>query len=123
LPSAETTLASNAPEKKETTEADHSLQLLTGPPASLRDNPPPSPPTTAEAQPRLTSAEVTELADGSTRSHGLNPAELQRGQPQFIAKDETWSVGYASSSGGETITSFSVTVDDKTKGTVFVPAK
>jgi hypothetical protein len=118
-------IASKAPEKKETAAAatDGSLQLLTGPPTSLRDNPPAPPADAGQTQPRLTNPEVVDLADGATRSHGLSPAAFERGEPSFNAQDETWSVAYGSRGGDENARGFSVTVDDKTKGTVFVPAK
>jgi hypothetical protein len=113
------------PDKKEEAAArlDNSLQLLAGPPSSLRNLPETPMTTTAEAQPRLTSAEVVDLADSATRSHGLNPAEFQRAEPKFDAEFETWSLAYGRSGGDEDARGFSVTVDDKTKGTVFVPAK
>ncbi len=112
-----------APAPTKSAESDGSLQLLTGPPNALRDIPPAPEPETAETQPRLTSAEVVDLADGATRSHGLNPAEFERGEPHFNAQDETWSLNYGRSGGEENGRGFSVTIDDKTKGTVFVPAK
>lgn len=102
--------------------ADNSLRLLTGPPSSLRYEPPP--PAEGPAEPRLTSDEVTGAGDESVRSHGFNPSEFVRGEPKFDAKSGTWTVPYnTTNSEDPNAKGFAVTVDDATKGTVFVPMK
>ena len=109
------------PDDKEETpkEADNSLQLLTGPPTSLRTTPPAPETEAAQTKPSLTTQEVVDLADGSVRSHGVDPAEFQRGDAKFNAQDGTWNLPYGRGGGD----AFRVTIDDKTKGTVFVPVK
>jgi hypothetical protein len=116
-------------------DVDDSLRLLVGPPSSLRKGPidhasSVGPKTEAaplpETNPRLTNEEVVDLADAEARRRGYDLAEYQRAEPQYNAADETWSLSYdqhAVAGEEEAGKNFSVAVDDKTKGTVFVPGK
>jgi len=116
-------------------EVDDSLRLLFGPPSSLRKGsidrassmvPKAEAAPLPATNPRLTQSEVIDLAGAEARRRGYNPAEYQRAEPQYNAADETWSLSYdqqAVAGAQEAGKNFSVTVDDKTKGTVFVPGK
>ena len=116
-------------------EVDDSLRLLFGPPSSLRKGsidhassvgPKTEAAALPEINPRLTKSEVIDLAGAEARRRGYNPAEYQRAEPQYNAADETWSLSYdqqAVAGAEEAGKNFSVTVDDKTKGTVFVPGE
>jgi hypothetical protein len=121
-------LAQAAPAKK--SQSDVSLFSLAGPPASLQTAPERSssgpsrkePAHSAEA--RLRKEEVLELADAEAHARGYSPTDYGRNDPQYNSTDEIWSVSYkpldlATESGKR----FSITVDDKTKGIVFVPGK
>jgi len=97
---------------------------LVAPPSALRTN------SVADASPganaRLTKEEVVDLADAEARSRGYDLTEYQRLDPQYNPADEIWSLGYDQrlvDGTAETGRHFSVTVDDKTKGTVFVSGK
>jgi hypothetical protein len=75
---------------------------------------------------RLTKEEVVDLADAEVRSRRYNLGEYRRLDPQYNPADEVWSLSYDPRSADETeerAKHFSVVVDDKTKGTVFVPGK
>ncbi len=113
---------STAEERK--AEVKGSLLSLVEPPSALHINP------AADASPgtnaRLTKEEVVDLADAEARSRGYHPAEYQRLDPQYNSADEIWSISYDQRSVDETAEmakDFSVIVDDKTKGTVFVAGK
>ena len=113
---------STAEERK--AEVKGSLLSLVEPPSALHINP------AADASPgtnaRLTKEEVVDLADAEARSRGYHPAEYQRLDPQYNSADEIWSISYGQRSvdeTAETAKDFSVIVDDKTKGTVFVAGK
>lgn len=121
-------LAQATPAKKSQT--DVSLFSLAGPPASLHASPErpsigassPEAPRSTEA--RLTKEEVLERADAEAHARGYSPTEYGRADPQYSSADAIWSVSYKPLD--PTIESgkrFSVTVDDKTKGIVFVPGK
>jgi hypothetical protein len=107
--------------KKSQAEVEDSLQSLVRPPSSLL-----AIPETAglpEASPRLTKEEVIKLANAKARTHGYKRADYQRAEPQYDAAYKIWSVSYEQSvaDGMEQAGKhFSVIVDDKTKGTVFV---
>jgi hypothetical protein len=121
--------------KKSQAKADEALRALVGPPASLRPDTVVNIPSTkaqSEAAPsgsiaaRLTREEVVDAADAEARRRGYDPAEYIHGEPEFKAADGVWSVSYKQSSVNEmaeTAKNFSVTIDDKTKGIVFVPGK
>jgi hypothetical protein len=120
--------------------ADDSLRSLTGPPALLRKNPgvEPSPqasipspisvPSPANAKPRLTAAQVIELADAEARGQGYELGEYQHPQARYIPAEGTWSVFYDqksvdSNAMGEVSDPFTVSVEDKTKKTSIVPQR
>jgi hypothetical protein len=122
--------------------ADDSLRSLTGPPALLRNNPgaEPSPqasvPSTTSlsssapvvSKPRLTTAQVIELADIEARGQGYALGGYQHPQAHYIPADGTWSVFYDqksvdSNAMGEVADPFTVSVEDKTKKTSIVPQK
>jgi hypothetical protein len=121
--------------KKSRAKADEALRALVGPPASLRPGTVVNVPSTnaqSEAVPsgsiaaRLTREEVVDAADAEARRRGYDPAEYIRGEPEFKAADGIWSVPYKQilvNEMAETAKNFSVTIDDKTKGIVFVPGK
>ena len=112
---------------------EQSLRALAVPPSGLHRNPDGdilpevAPPEAAlpAADARLTKEEIVDLADKEARTRGYNPAEYQRGEPQYNSADAIWSVSYDQPAVGmaETSKRFRVTIDDKTKGTVFVPGK
>jgi hypothetical protein len=104
--------------------ADDSLGLLTGPPRSLHVDTKPIPASAGPA--RLTKAEVIDLADAQALSRGFSLGGYSRPEPQYNETDGTWSINYEQSAPSESEdkpTHFSITVDDQTKGTVFVPGK
>ena len=122
--------------------ADDSLRSLTGPPALLRKNPgaEPSPqasipsttslssPPPAVDKPRLTAAQVIELADAEARGQGYALGEYRHPQARYTPTDGTWSVFYDqksvdSNAMGEVADPFTVSVEDKTKKTSIVPQK
>lgn len=122
--------------EKSKVEVNDSLRLLVEPPSSLRAGPTGNSSsveakTEAASSPagsaRLTKEEVVDLADAEARSRGYNLAEYQRLEPQYNAADETWSLLYDekpdANGMSETGKHFSVTIDDKTKGAVFVQGK
>jgi hypothetical protein len=121
--------------KRSRAKVDKALRALVGPPASLRPGTVVNVPSTnaqSEAAPsgsvaaRLTREEVVDAADAEARRRGYDPAEYIRGEPEFKAADGIWSVSYKQilvNEMAETAKNFSVTIDDKTKGIVFVPGK
>ncbi len=125
------TVAANPPpkpkpasDKKPKAPADNSLELLARPPSSLHNIPPGAP--APETHPRLTKDEVVDLARAEVRRRGFDPAQNQSAQPEFNAADGTWSWPYdsaAAEGAEEAAKHFSVIIDDKTKGTLFVPRK
>jgi hypothetical protein len=111
-------------------DGDNSLRLLAGPPSSLHmkpgnegplagANPDAAPPSYTNA--RLTKEEVVDLADAEARSRGYDLTQYERMDPQYFPADEIWTLGYNGAM--EMGKHFSVTIDDKTKGRVFVPGK
>lgn len=116
---------------------DDSLRSLTSPPSTLRANlvgdasPQASIPSTAlssPARPRLTPAEVIELADAEAGAQGHNLGEYQRPQANYTAAKDTWSVSYdqkyVDANGmAENGKHFSVSVEDKTKKTSIVAGR
>ena len=120
--------------KKSQTEVEQSLRALVAPPSGLGRNPdgdilpevaPPEAATLPAADARLTKEEIVDLADKEARTRGYNPAEYERAEPQYNSADAIWSVSYDQPAIGmaETSKRFSITIDDKTKGTIFVPGK
>jgi hypothetical protein len=108
----------------QTEEPKASVESLVGPPSTLHTNLATNASSSGSA--RLTKEEVADLADAEARSRGYHPAEYQRLDPQYNSADEVWSISYDRISAdemAETAKHFSVTIDDKTKGTVFVPGK
>jgi hypothetical protein len=111
-------------------DGDNSLRLLAGPPSALHMKPvSEGPPAGAspDAAPssytnaRLTKEEVADFADAEARSRGYDLSDYQRMDPQYFPADEIWTLGYNGTR--EIEKHFSVTIDDKTKGRVFVPGK
>jgi hypothetical protein len=120
------------PAKKSQAESEVSLSSLVGPPASLHTNPVADAsaagqnrektPHSTEA--RLTKEVVLDLADAEANARGYSPAQYGRAEPSYNSADEIWSVSYKPLDESiENGKRFSVTVDDKTKGIVFVPGK
>jgi hypothetical protein len=121
--------------KKSRPKADEALQELVGPPSSLRSDTVVNVQSTSSQSEaassgsiaaRLTSEEVVDAADAEARRRGYDPAEYIHGEPEFKAADGIWSVSYKQISVNEmaeTAKNFSVTIDDKTRGIVFVPGK
>ena len=111
-------------------DGDNSLRLLAGPPSSLHikpgnEGPPaganPDAARSSYTNARLTKEEVVDLADAEARSRGYDLAEYQRMDPQYYPSDEIWTLSYNGTR--QTEKHFNVTIDDKTKGRVFVPGK
>ena len=119
--------------KKSQTEVEESLRALVAPPSGLNrtsdgDILPDALPGTAlpAGDARLTKEEIVDLADREARARGYNPSEYERAEPQYNPTDAIWSVSYNQRSAdgvAETSKHFNVTIDDKTKGTIFVPGK
>ena len=110
--------------KKSQAEVEDSLQSLVRPPSSLLAIPETA--GSPEASPRLTKEEVINIANAEARTHGYNRADYQRAEPQYNADYKIWSVSYEQSATDgmeEAGNHFSVIVDDKTKGRVFVPRR
>jgi hypothetical protein len=107
--------------KKSQAEVEDSLQSLARPPSSLLAVPEIA--ASPEASPRLTKAEVINIANAKARTHGYNRTDYRRPEPQYNAAYKIWSVPYerrvvdGMEEAGE---HFSVIVDDKTKGTVLL---
>jgi hypothetical protein len=120
-----------SPAKKSQAESEVSLSSLVGPPASLHTNPvaDASADTNREKTPRSTEARLTkeealDLADAEANARGYSPAQYGRAEPSYNSADEIWSVSYKPlDESMENGKRFSVTIDDKTKGIVFVPGK
>jgi hypothetical protein len=106
--------------KKSEAEVKDSLQSLR-PPSSLLAIPQTA--ASPEASPRLTKQEVINIANAKARTHGYNRTDYRRAEPQYNAAYKVWSVSYEqrTADGMEEVGEhFSVIVDDKTKGTVFM---
>ena len=76
------------------------------------------------AAPRLSADEVIKIANAEVRKHGFNRADYRRDEPEFNAN--SWSVAYdpMTIDGTETAGQhFSVVIDDRTRGAVFVLRK
>jgi hypothetical protein len=107
--------------KKSEAEVKDSLQSLVRPPSSLLAIPETA--TSPEASPRLTKQEVINIANAKARTHGYNRTDDRRAEPQYNAAYKVWSVLYEQRTADgmeEAGEHFSVIVDDKTKGTVFM---
>jgi hypothetical protein len=81
----------------------------------------PMPPTASSspAHPRLTTAEVIQLADLEARRQGYALGEYQRPQVHYTTADDEWSISYdQKSADGILGKHFSVSVEDKTKKTL-----
>ncbi len=110
--------------KKSEAEVDDSLQSLVRPPSSRLAIP--EAVASPEASPRLTKQEVINIANAKARTHGYNRTDYRRAEPQYNAAYKIWSVLYEqrTADGMEEVGEhFSVIVDDKTKGTVFMLRK
>jgi hypothetical protein len=108
--------------KKSQGEVEESLSALVGPPSSLHTN------VTADGsaigvEARLTQEEVVDLADAEARARGYSPVGYGRAEAQYNPADRVWSINYKPLDETTGQQRFSVTVDDKTKGTVFVLGK
>jgi hypothetical protein len=134
---ANKTVSASAAKDTSNQEMDDSLKSLIGPPSFLRmkeraeasskatktptiptSSQASVPPTTSSsppAVPRLTKANVIELADAEARKEGYNLGEYQRPQADYLASDETWSVTYDQMSADGVGKHFSISVEDKTK--------
>jgi hypothetical protein len=107
--------------KKSEAEVEDSLQSLARPPSSLLATPEKA--GSPAASPRLTKEEVIKIANAKARTHGYNRIDYHRAEPQYNAAYKIWSVSYeqrAADGMAEAGEHFSVIVDDKTKGTVFL---
>ena len=107
--------------KKSQAEVEDSLQSLARPPSSLLAVPETA--ASPEASPRLTKAEVINIANAKARTHGYNRTDYRRPEPQYNAAHKIWSVSYerrVADGMEEAGEHFSVIVDDKTKGTVLL---
>ncbi|MEY2530209.1 MAG: hypothetical protein QOI96_294 [Verrucomicrobiota bacterium] len=128
------TISNPPPAKKSQAEVEKSLLTLVGPPSSLHARPHADVPAANAEQEtkvapldgRLTKEGVVDLADAEARTRGYNPAEYERTEPRYDPADQIWTINYERRLVDETLESgkrFSVTIDDKTKGIVFVPGK
>jgi hypothetical protein len=107
--------------KKSQAEVEDSLQSLVRPPSSLL--PIPETAGSPEASPRLTKEEVIKIANAKARARGYKRTDYHRAEPQYDAAYQIWSVSYEQNVADGTEAAgkhFSVIVDDKTKGTVFM---
>ena len=107
--------------KKSEAEVKDSLQSRVRPPSSLLAIPQTA--ASPEASPRLTKQEVINIANAKARTHGYNRTDYRRAEPQYNAAYKVWSVSYEQRTADgmeEAGEHFSVIVDDKTKGTVFM---
>ncbi len=108
---------------------DDSLRALVGSSSALRTEAPSPessiPPTASSSSsgPRLTTAEVTELAEVEARGDGYDLSDYERSPVNYSAGDETWSVSYAHRSANGVIKHFRISVEDKTKKTSIVTAR
>jgi hypothetical protein len=117
--------------KKSQAELEESLSALVGPPSSLHTN------VTADGsaigagqeetqqsvEARLTKEEVVDLADAEARTRGYSPTGYGRAEAEYNPADQVWSINYKPLDETTGKQRFSITVDDKTKGTVFVQGK
>ncbi|MEP6603891.1 MAG: hypothetical protein ABJB69_08090 [Spartobacteria bacterium] len=65
--------------------------------------------------PKLTAAEVIELANAEAHKRGYNPAEYQKPLADYHAEDESWSVVYDQKNANGIGKHFSVSVEDQSK--------
>ena len=117
---------SSRPSAKETP-ADDSIRELTGPPSSLRSNPPPetkppsqiptpapvaaSPP--LPATPKLTAVNAMDIADIEARTKGYDLGEYQLPKAEYNSATDTWSVAYIPRDADSTAKKLNVTIQDK----------
>jgi len=114
-------------------DVDESLRTLVGPPSVLHAKLDTAVSSVVEkkeeprdsTEPRLTKEQVADRADAEARTRGYNPAEYGRTDPDYNQADKIWSVNYERQQPDESESAqrFSVTVDDKTNGIVFVLGK
>jgi hypothetical protein len=121
----------------ETPRTDDSLRSLTNPPSSLRTNvfadaspqaSIPSADLSSPDRPRLTLAEVIDLADAEARGQGYDLREYQRSEVHYSTAEDTWSVSYdqkfVDANGmAEAGKHFSISVGDKTKKASFMAGR
>src|SRR5207249_3993355 len=101
-PTAET----SQPSTKETP-VDDSIRALTGPPSTLRSNPPPetnppsqisTPAAIAASSPpaaqKLTAVNAMDIADIEARTKGYDLGEYQLPKAEYNSATDTWSVTY-----------------------------
>jgi hypothetical protein len=114
------------PSAKETP-VDDSIRELTGPPTSLRGNPPPEtnppaqismPPTAAASSPqaqspKLTAVNAMDIADIEARTKGFDLGEYQLPKAEYNSSNDTWSVTYAPRDAEKPAKPLSVTIQDK----------
>jgi hypothetical protein len=118
--------SSSQPASKETP-ADDSIRELTGPPSSLRSNPPPetNPPTQIPtpatvaasppppASPKLTAVNAMDIADIEARTKGYDLGEYQLPKAEYNSATDTWSVAYIPRDADSTAKKLNVSIQDK----------
>jgi hypothetical protein len=123
-PSVEVPGTENAAENRETgdikKEVDKAADSAASPPAVNKR--------VASRQPRphLTNEEVIKIASDQVRRHGYHRADYRHDEPEFSADYSTWSVSYDPMTVDGTEMAgqhFTVIIDDRTRGAVFVLRK
>src|SRR5207245_6958276 len=113
------------PASKETP-ADDSIRELTGPPSSLRSNPPPetNPPSqlpapapvaaaAPPATPKLTAVNAMDIADIEARTRGYDLGEYQLPKAEYNSATDTSSVTYTPRDADRTAKKLNVAIQDK----------
>jgi hypothetical protein len=119
-PSPDEAVANRPATSENKVEAEGSVQ-------SAASSPPiPKSAASTQTKARLTSDQVVKIANVEVNKRGYSRADYRREEPQFKADYKTWSVSYEpiTADGMETAGKhFSVIIDDRTKGAVFVLRK
>jgi hypothetical protein len=119
-PSPDEAVANRLATSEKKVEADGSVQsAASSHPISKRVASP-------QTSPRLTSDQVVKIANVEVSKRGYSRANYRREEPQFKADYKTWSVSYEpiTADGMETTGKhFSVIIDDRTKGAIFLLRK
>ncbi len=119
IPPSEKSTPTPPTDKKSPAEVEDSLQSLVQPPSSLFEIP--ETVSSPEASPRLTKDQVIKIANAKARTHGYNRIDYGMAEPQYNAAYKIWSVSYEErAADGMEGKHFSIIVDDKTKGAVFM---
>jgi hypothetical protein len=102
-------------ETEKTSEGDGSINSLTGPPSSLRND---SKPSGTRGVAQLSETDAVGLADAEARNKGYDLSEYQLPNADYSAVKDKWSLFYnlkdPKAAEGD-LQPFSVTVEDKTK--------